>query len=102
MSNERAAELLAVQHVTGAPDIVVEIGSPGTRKRDETIKRQLYDRGSVVEYWVIDPETDVIRVYRRDGGRFGRTIELSREAGDVLATPLLLGLEIPLSRVFPE
>ena len=102
VSNERAAELLAGQHVTGAPDIVVEIGSPGTRKRDETIKRQLYDRGSVVEYWVIDPETDVIRVYRRDGGRCGRTIELSREAGDVLATPLLLGLEIPLSRVFPE
>jgi Uma2 family endonuclease len=102
VSNERAAELLAGQHVMGAPDIVVEIGSPGTRKRDETIKRQLYDRGGVVEYWVIDPETDVIRVYRRDGGRFGRAIELSREPGDVLSTPLLAGLEIPLERLFPD
>jgi Uma2 family endonuclease len=102
VSNERAAEVLAGQHVTGAPDIVVEIGSPGTRKRDETIKRRLYDRGGVVEYWVIDPDTDVIRVYRRDGGGFGRAVELTREAGDVLITPLLPGLEIPLARVFPD
>jgi Uma2 family endonuclease len=36
VSHERAAELLAGQHVTGAPDIVVEIASPGTRRRDET------------------------------------------------------------------
>ena len=63
------------------PDIVVEIGSPGTRKRDETIKRRLYDRGGVVEYWVIDPDTEVVRVYRRDGGDFGRAGELTREAG---------------------
>jgi Uma2 family endonuclease len=101
VSNERASELLAGQHVTGAPDIVMEIASPGTRKRDETIKRRLYDRGGVVEYWVIDPDTDVIRLYRRDGPRFGRAIELSREADDILTTPLLAGLDIPLVRVFP-
>ena len=90
------------QHVTGAPDIVVEIASPGTRKRDETIKRWLYGRVGVVEYWVIAPDTDVVRVYRRDGGGFGRAVELTREAGDVLMTPLLPGLEIPLARVFPD
>jgi Uma2 family endonuclease len=54
----------------------------------------------VSEYWVIDPERDVIRVYRLDGGRFGRPTELSREAADVLRTPHLDGLEIPLERVF--
>jgi Putative restriction endonuclease len=52
VSNERAESLLACQHVTGAPDLVVEIASPGTRKRDETIKRRLYERSGVTEYWV--------------------------------------------------
>jgi Uma2 family endonuclease len=81
-------------------DCLVEIGSKSTRKRDETIKRRLYEERGVSEYWVIDPERDVIRVYRLDGGRFGRPTELSREAADVLRTPHLDGLEIPLERVF--
>jgi hypothetical protein len=51
---------------------------------------------------VVDPEIDVVRVYRREGERFGRAIELSKEAGDVLATPLLAGLEMPLTSIFRE
>lgn len=100
LSNERAAEVAIPQHVTGAPEIVVEIGSPGTRKRDETIKRRLYARWGVSEYWVVDPELDVVRVYRRAGDLFGRPDELSLEAGDVLSTPYLPGLELPLARIF--
>ena len=99
-SNERAAEVLTPQHVRGVPELVVEIASPGTRARDETIKRRLYERSGVSEYWLVDPEIDVVRVYLRERERFGRAIELSREAGDVLTTSLLPGLEIPLSRVF--
>jgi Uma2 family endonuclease len=102
VSNERAERLLAGQHVTGAPDIVVEIASPGTRKRDETIKRRLYERSGVIEYWVVDPDLDVIRVYRRAGDRFARAVELSAEAGDVLTTTPLAGLEIPLTGLFRE
>ena len=102
VSNERAVELLSGQHVTGAPDLVVEVGSPGTRKRDETIKQRLYERSDVVEYWIVDPDIDVIRVYRREGERFARAVELSSEAGDVLTTDLLPGLEILLSRVFRD
>jgi Uma2 family endonuclease len=49
---------------------------------------------------VVDPVIDVIRVYRREGEPFGRALELSREAGDILATPLLPGLELPLTRIF--
>ena len=102
VSNERAADLLAGQHVMGAPDLVVEIGSPSTRQRDETVKRRLYENSSVVEYWVVDPDIDVIRVYRRDGNRFARPMELSREAGDVLTSPLFPGLDIALSNVFGD
>ena len=100
VSNERAPALLADQHVTGAPDLVIEIASPGTRRRDETIKKRLYERSNVTEYWVVDPDIDVVRIYRRAGSRYARPTELSAEADDVLTTPLLPGLEIPLSRVF--
>jgi Uma2 family endonuclease len=102
MSNERAAQVMTLLHVKGVPELVVEIASPGTRKRDETIKRRLYERFGVAEYWVVDPDVDVVRVYRRDSERFDRAVELSRERGDVLTTPLLQGLELPLQRVFRE
>jgi Uma2 family endonuclease len=101
-SNERAAKVLTPQHVRGAPEIVVEIASPGTRRRDETIKRRLYERAGVSAYWIVDPEVDVIRIYRRGQATFGRVIELARESEDVLATPLLPGLEMPLVRIFRD
>ena len=99
LSNSRAADALTPANVQGVPELVIEIGSPSTRKRDETIKRRLYERSGVTEYWVVDP-LDVARVYRRAGERFMRAVELSAEARDVLTTALLPGLDIPLARVF--
>jgi Uma2 family endonuclease len=102
MSRERAAQVLTSKNTQGAPELVIEIASPGTRKRDETIKRRLYERMAVAEYWVVDPDVDTIRVYRHDGARYTRPLELSREAGDILTTSLLPGLELPLTGVFKE
>lgn len=100
LSNERAAQVLTPLHARGVPEIVIEIASRGTRKRDETSKRRLYERVGVSEYWIVDPEIDVVRIFRREGDSFARPLELAREAGDVLTTPLLPGLEIRLARVF--
>jgi len=100
MSNGRAAEILTDANVQGVPELVVEIGSPSTRRRDETVKRLLYERAGVSEYWVVDPELDVVRVYRREGERFARPAELSAAAGDVLTTTLLPSLELQLVDVF--
>jgi Uma2 family endonuclease len=102
VSNARLAEILTPANVRGAPDLVIEIGSPGTRKRDETIKRRLYERSGVSEYWIVDPELDLVRVYQREGEGFGRALELSREAGDVLTTSLLPGLDLPLVRILGD
>jgi Uma2 family endonuclease len=101
-SNERGAQILTPQHVRGAPELVVEIASPGTRARDETIKRRLYERSGVSEYWILDPDVEVVRIYGREEQRFGRVAELSRERKDVLTTPLLPDLEMPLARIFRE
>jgi len=96
----RKGEVLTRQNVQGAPNLVIEVGSPGTRRRDETIKRRLYERAGVSEYWIVDPELEVVRVYRREDAVYGRPCELSREADDVLTTPLLPGLEPRLDEVF--
>ena len=102
MSNGRAARVLTDANVQGVPELVIEVGSPSTRKRDETIKRRLYERSGVSEYWFVDPELDVVRVYRAGSKRFEKRVELSREAGDVLSTSLLPGLELALARIFED
>jgi Uma2 family endonuclease len=100
VSEAKRHEILTKQNVKGVPDLVVEIGSPGTRKRDETLKRRLYEVQGVTEYWIVDPELEIVRVLRRQGQHYDRPVELSREAGDVLTTSLLPGLELPLARIF--
>ena len=46
-------DILTDKNVRGAPGLVIEILSPGTRQRDQTLKRQLFDREGVREYWMI-------------------------------------------------
>jgi Uma2 family endonuclease len=93
-------ELIDGEHY--APNLVVEIASPGTRGRDETLKRKLYERFGVEEYWVIEPDAETIVVYRRDGESYRHTSELAAERGDTLTTPLLPGLQAPLHRIFKD
>jgi Uma2 family endonuclease len=102
MSRERAAQVLVPEHVRGVPELVVEVASKGTRKRDETIKRALYQRAGITEYWVIDPKIEVVRVYQNAPNGFGRPRELRRDADDTLTTTLLPGLQISLNEVFSE
>lgn len=101
VSNERAGILQKWVH--GAPDLVIEILSPGTRRIDERIKRGLYDRAGVKEYWVVDPELDALKVYRRaQDGSFPRVAELTRDADDTLATPLLPDFSLTLDELFRD
>ena len=100
--SEARRDVLTTKNVQGAPDLLVEIGSPGTRRRDEKLKHQLYERFNVTEYWVVDPDIDVVRVYRHIEGKYQRAQELSLDHGDVLTTALLPGLELKLSEIFAE
>jgi Uma2 family endonuclease len=102
VSNARRAEVLGGDWATGAPDLVVEIASRSTRKRDNTLKLQLYERMNVAEYWTIDPKTAVVRVYRGAGEHFGDAAELSLDRGDVLTTPIFPGLQLRLADIFKQ
>jgi Uma2 family endonuclease len=100
--SERRKAILTDKHIQGAPDLVVEIGSKSTRRRDEGVKLKLYDRFDVLEYWVVDPDAEVVRVYRRLDKHLQRVEELSRIHDEHLTSPLLPGMSLPLSRVFAD
>ena len=56
--------------VHGAPDLVVEVLSPGTAKNDRSIKKATYESSSVPEYWIADPAGKSIEVYLLEGGHY--------------------------------
>jgi len=94
-------EILTDKNVQGAPALVVEVLSPSTRRRDIGIKRQLFDRAGVREYWVVDGTLDRLEIHRRDAGRVLRLADqIAAEAGGVLTTPILPGFAFPLDRLF--
>jgi Uma2 family endonuclease len=99
VSSDRSG-IWADKNVQGAPDLVIEILSEGTRDRDETRKLNLYERFGVREYWLVDPVPETAQLYRREGGRLVLVQEISAAQGDFLETPLLPGLRIPLVEVF--
>jgi len=94
-------EIVTEKHVRGAPALVVEVLSAGTRRADEKTKYRLFDRAGVREYWLIDPELDLVKVFRRDAtGAFPRVAELAKDTGDTLTTPLLPAFSLPLDSYF--
>ena len=89
--------ILTDRMVVGRPDIVVEVLSDN-RNRDLVFKRQIYAEAGVREYWPIDPRSDTVtQLELHDGAYVERTV---LNVDDVLTTPLLPGLSIPLADIF--
>jgi Uma2 family endonuclease len=101
ISNKRSS-ILTEKNIQGAPDLVIEILSDSTRRLDEVIKRQAYERFGAREYWIFDPRWKAVQVWERTAEGLRRKASLSAAAGDVLTTALLPGLEIPLAEVFED
>jgi Uma2 family endonuclease len=90
------------KRATAAPDLVVEILSPGTRRRDLGRKRAVYERGGVQEYWLVDPASESITVLRRsrEGAAFTHQTVLTRAGRGVLESALFPGLRVKLRDLF--
>ena len=91
-------EAFTERGIEGPPDLVVEVLSPSTRRRDQTRKLALYEKHGVPEYWILDHERKRVLVYRLRGERYDPPEELVAPA--VLRTPLLPALEIALADLF--
>lgn len=85
----------------GAPDLVIEILSPSTRRHDRLIKLGLYQRAGVREYWIVDPENKAVQVFLQDGGG---SLKIHEDYGreDVAKVNVLSGCFVELSKVFSE
>jgi Uma2 family endonuclease len=96
---ERCAEVVS-DHVSGAPDIAVEVVSPGStnEQRDRKIKRRLYGERGVREYWIVDPENLSIEVYHL--GDAGLELFAALTADNELTSPVLPGFQLRVASVF--
>jgi Uma2 family endonuclease len=82
VSNERRG-IIADLTLKGPPDLVIEVLSPGTARRDRGLKQRLYARRGVSQYWIVDPEADAVEVHK-----FGEDAAFERFTG---AVPVRLG-----------
>jgi Uma2 family endonuclease len=90
ISNDRLAEVLDDSgHLTGAPELVVEVLSPGrdNERRDKEAKLMLYNKQGVQEYWIAKWEVQEVEVYRR--GAEGLELVETLKDDDELSSPLM-------------
>ena len=101
ISNARLEALLdEAGHLTGAPELVVEVLSPGPKneRRDRQAKLKLYEVQGVREYWIVNWRLREIEIYRREGMVLHLKATLLAE--DTLTSPLLPGFSCPVADLF--
>ncbi|HMJ27064.1 MAG TPA: Uma2 family endonuclease [Pyrinomonadaceae bacterium] len=99
-THARGAEIIADERLVAAPDIVIEILSPGRENvaRDRIAKRQLYAKYGVNEYWIVDSENRSIEIYRQAANTLEFATILRND--DSVTSPLLSGFKCPVAKIF--
>jgi Uma2 family endonuclease len=97
VSKSSKAKLVA-EGVHGSPDLVVEILSPSTSRRDLREKRELYAKFGSVEYWVVSPETRQLQIYQLQSDATRPALVL--EESDKTESALLPGLSFGVNELF--
>ena len=97
--SEDRSDIITADNVQGAPDLVVEVLSPTTARRDWRIKLDLYSKHEVREYWLVDPQTEIVWVLLPNEG----SLEVANiyGEGDTLASSILEGFTLDLNEIFP-
>ena len=98
VSNERAG-IVTPANIQGAPDLAIEILSPTTRRRDLTVKRDLYAEHGVKEYWLASTDEQIVWVLLLgENGLYAVVGVYEKE--DTLTSPTLEGFTLELTSVF--
>ncbi|MBU0567748.1 Uma2 family endonuclease [bacterium] len=88
--------IITEKNIQGTPDLLIEILSDSSRRKDKIIKRSLYVDFGVREYWVVDPGLEMIETYRKEEGYKKREYE----AKDNMTSSVIEGLTINLEEIF--
>lgn len=102
ISADRLAAVLGEDgKLHAAPDLIVEVLSPGARnvRRDQELKLRLYSARGVREYWIADWQARTLEVYRRENAALRLVATLYAE--DELSSPLLPGFRVRVGQLFP-
>ena len=99
VKEERRA-ILGHRCVEGAPDLVIEVLSPTTRRLDlpSGAKWDIYERYGVPHYWIVDIDARTITQYEWRDGTYGPPVVL--RPGDTLSSPLFPGITRPIAQIF--
>ncbi len=97
ISKERA-NIVTENNVSGSPDLVVEVISSSSAKRDREIKSKIYSKYGVKEYWIVNPIVSNIEVRSLKDGLF-ETVS-TYDKGDILTSQVIPDLKINLREVF--
>ncbi len=95
---ENSQCVVTEKRLEGAPDLVVEVFSPGTEKKDRKDKFLVYQRFGVREYWMIDADEEYVEVYQLEDGRFIRLGVF--EPGETFASAVLGGKSVVVGKMF--
>ncbi len=90
---------LLFKYMEGAPDLIIEILSPGTATLDRTRKFDLYERHGVSEYWLVDPETRRIEVFTLTEGKYTTYHRFTQD--ETLVSPRL-GASLDLKLIWKD
>ena len=98
--NESWDRIVADDRFVKAPDLVIEILSPGkvNRERDVLVKRQLYSRYGVEEYWIVDPENKEVEIDKRLNQSLGKIS--TAQGHEALESSILPGFELEAHTIF--
>jgi Uma2 family endonuclease len=95
---ENRRSRIVPEGLRGAPNFLVEIISPSARKRDTHLKRRLYEKFGVEEYWIVDPESETVEQLVAKQARFETRGVFSRS--DTVSSTAVAGMHIDFSKVF--
>jgi Uma2 family endonuclease len=84
--------------IDGAPEMVIEILSPGNTRTETKYKLDLYEENGVEEYWVVFPSFNNVQVYLLEDDKYGKP--LTFESGDKIPCTVLKGVRIPVDEIF--
>ena len=87
-------------HIHEAPELAVEIVSPGAEnaRRDRVVKLQVYSKFRVKEYWVADPVARTLEIYRLAEGALA--LAATPAADEEVTSPVLPGFSCKVSEIF--